>query len=155
MRRKDREIVNMEKIRQIILACDCCRLAMLDGDSVYIVPMNFGYTPEGDGVFYFHCAMEGKKLDLIHKNPQVGFELDTNHELVAGERGCGYTFRFQSVIGKGHVERIADPAEKKMALGLILSHYAQRRDWDFTDAETNSVAVLRMKVLEIACKEHL
>ena len=42
MRRKDREITDGEKIREIIEGCDCLRLGLCDDEGMYIVPLNFG-----------------------------------------------------------------------------------------------------------------
>lgn len=43
MRRKDREITDIEEIRDIIEKCKVCRLAMQDEEGLYLVPLNFGY----------------------------------------------------------------------------------------------------------------
>ena len=76
MRRRDREITDNEKIKEIIKACDCCRLGLNDNGKVYIVPLNFGFTEEnGNYTFYFHGARTGRKLDIIKQNNCVGFEL--------------------------------------------------------------------------------
>lgn len=42
MRRKDREITDFDEIVAIMRKCDVCRIAVNDGDTPYIVPMNFG-----------------------------------------------------------------------------------------------------------------
>jgi len=153
MRRKDREITDPKRINEIIAACDCCRVGLADGESVYVVPLNFGYS--GDvGVFYFHCAKEGKKLALIAANPNAGFELDTNHEVIRGEKGCSFSFRYSSVMGKGKITEVAEPAEKKAALALIVAHYGGPGDGRFTGAEAASVTVLRLDVTEMTAKEH-
>lgn len=82
MRRKDREITDISKIYNIITKCHCCRVGFNDDGEVYIVPLNFGFVPCDDGdTFYFHGANEGRKINLIEKNPCVGFELDTNYKL--------------------------------------------------------------------------
>ena len=82
MRRRDREITDNEKIKEIIKACDCCRLGLNDNGKVYIVPLNFGFTEEnGNYTFYFHGARTGRKLDIIKQNNYVGFELDTNQKI--------------------------------------------------------------------------
>ena len=156
MRRKDREITDLARVDEIIGSCDCFRLGLTDGKSVYIVPLNFAYTRlNGTATFYLHCAREGKKLDLIAANPNVGVELDTNHAVHAGEKGCDYAFRFQSVIGSGVATLLDEPAEKKEALRRIVWHYSGREDWAFTDAEAASVTVVKVTVTEMACKEHL
>ena len=48
MRRHDREVKNLEGIREILDVCKVCRLGMYDGGEVYIVPMNYGYELDGD-----------------------------------------------------------------------------------------------------------
>ena len=116
MRRKDREVSDPREIDGIIGRCDCCRVGFLDGDRAYIVPMNFGYE-RGDGGprFYFHCAVEGKKLRLAARNPAVGFELDTGRRLREGTVGCDCSFCFESVVGAGTVAVVAGRAEKRAA----------------------------------------
>lgn len=42
MRRKDREITDFNEIMKIIDKCDTCRLALIDEEYPYIVPLNFG-----------------------------------------------------------------------------------------------------------------
>lgn len=60
MRRKDREITDPERIRDIVERCACCRIGFYDNGEVYIVPLNFGYEIGEHGyVFYFHGAAEG------------------------------------------------------------------------------------------------
>lgn len=82
MRRKDREVTDDYQIDTIITSCNCCRLGFYDQDSVYIVPLSFGYEKKaGTRIFYFHSAKQGKKIQLMKTNPRVGFELDTGYQL--------------------------------------------------------------------------
>mgnify|MGYP000681818771 CR=1 FL=1 len=68
---EETEIKDFDEIIEVINKCDVCRLAINDGDYPYIVPMNFGLNIEdGKVVLYFHCASEGKKLELLKKNKQ-------------------------------------------------------------------------------------
>ena len=84
MRRKDREVTDPGRIADVISRCACCRIGFCDGGEVYIVPLNFGYEIKDNAcTFYFHGAKEGRKIDLIHKNPKVGFEMDTGHAVYA------------------------------------------------------------------------
>ncbi len=152
MRRKDREITDIAKIEQIINACDCCRLGFCDEGGAYIVPLNFGYA---NGTFYFHGAYEGRKIDLIRKTSSAGFELDTGHKLNTGENACSFAFAFQSVIGRGFVSIVRDIAEKKGGLQLIMAHYSERNDFQFSDEMADSVCVFKLHVETMTCKEHL
>lgn len=155
MRRKDREITDSGQIDEIILNCDCLRLGMADGGEVYIVPLNFGFTHEGEKrSFYFHSAAEGRKIDLLRKNGRVGFELDTGHAVNAGETACGYSFRFQSVTGTGTVSFVVNREEKAAALRQLMLHYAKTANWPFDCRTLDAVTVFRLDVETLACKKH-
>ena len=158
MRRKDREIKDRQAIIDIIESCKCCRVGFYDDDEVYIVPLNFGFEyDEQRIVFYFHGAKEGRKIDLIAKNPCVGFEMDTNHEVYTKSSNgiaCMYTARFQSVIGTGKVSMVCDFDEKLHGLFLIMEHATQKREWKFDEKTLNSVAVFKLEVEKLSCKEH-
>ena len=158
MRRNDREITDRQAIIDIIENCQCCRIGFQDDSEVYIVPLNFGVENDGQRIiFYFHGAKEGRKIDLIAKNPCVGFEMDTNHEVYAkGNNGtaCTYTARFQSVIGTGKVSMVCDANEKKHGLLLIMEHTTQKCKWSFDDKMLNAVAVFKLEVEKLSCKEH-
>lgn len=155
MRRKDREIVEPARIDEVIARCDCCRLGLVDAGRAYVVPMNFGYRREnGQGVFYFHCAREGRKLDVLRQNPEAAFELDTAHLLRTGERGCDCSFAFESVMGEGTVQFVEESTAKREALGVIMRHMTGRADWTFDEAMLRSVTVLRLCAREMTCKRH-
>lgn len=155
MRRKDREVTDPQKIRQMIERCHCCRLGLCDQGKAYIVPLSFGYE-ERDGryFFYFHGAKEGRKLDLMRENPYVGFELDTGYELTKGDSACQYGARFQSAIGEGKVTFLEKPEEKKEALQLLMKHYTGCAEWEMPDKALEAVCVFQMEALEMTCKEH-
>lgn len=155
MRRKDREIVDRNRIAEIISRCHCCRLAFCDNDAPYIVPMNFGYEQAGNQfVFYFHSATEGRKIGLIRQGNPVGFELDTNYMLHEADQPCGYSARFQSIIGTGDVLFLTDNEDKKHALSQIMLHNTGKTEWDFPEKMLNAVAVFKLVVKEFSCKEH-
>lgn len=154
MRRADREVTDLDKIVDIIEHCTCCRIGFNDNGMVYIVPLNFGYEQTDDSfVLYFHSAKEGRKIDLIHSNPNVGFEMDTNYKLYEGELACNYSARYQSVIGNGVVEIVEDKEEKVKGLTLFMEHTAGKKDWQFDEKRLNAVAVLKLRVTEFSCKE--
>ena len=159
MRRKDREVTDPIKIADIISRCTCCRIGFNDGGEVYIVPLNFGYAiKDNTCTFYFHGAKEGRKIDLINKNPEVGFEMDTDFAVYShgeAEAACTYTARFQSIIGNGTVSIVSDTEEKKLGLSLLMEHSAGKREWTFDDKMFNAVAVFKLEVTKMSCKEHL
>ena len=153
MRRKDREITDPEKIREIIADCQCYRLAFCDQGKAYIVPLSFGYTEQdGKFVFYFHSAQEGRKLDLLRRTGYAGFEMDTHYKLNQSETACGWSARFRSVIGGGRVSIVE--AEKREGLQFIMGHLTGKDQWEFDENMLKAVCVFKLEVEELACKEH-
>lgn len=156
MRRKDREITDKNKIREIIDKCYCCRIGFNDNGRVYIVPLNFGYELSEDNyTFYFHGAKEGRKIELIQKAPDVGFELDTDYKLKESDIACGCSARFQSIIGNGLIKIVTDSEEIKKGLCCIMKHNTGKSIWDFDKDIFNKVCVFKIIVRNISCKEHL
>lgn len=123
MRRKDREIADILDIEAVISRCDVCRIAIANDNIPYIVTMNFGYVGSEKPHLYFHCAPEGKKLDMIKKNNYVCFEMDTDHIIFKGEKGCDWGMRFSSIVGYGRIIFVDEETEKHTGLGNIMNHY--------------------------------
>ena len=158
MRRKDREVLDEVKIDKFIRNCDCCRIGFYDKENneVYIVPLNFGYSHvDNKRVFYFHGAKEGRKIELISKTKKVSFEMDSNHELIVGKMACDYSERYQSVMGTGLISFVEDKDEKIAALNEIMFQSTGKKDWDFPEPMLNGVAVFKIEVTSLSCKEHL
>lgn len=155
MRRHDREVTEQAKIDEIIESCDCLRLGLNAEGGAYIVPLSFGYAPGEPARFYFHSAMEGRKVSVIGSGAKVGFELDCAHALGEAELGCKHTYFFRSVIGTGFVRPVEDLEEKRRALALIMAHYRKDRAFSFTDEQARTVAVFCLTVETMTAKEHV
>ena len=155
MRRKDREVKDFSKVIEILQSCDCCRLGFVDGDEAYIVPMNFGYDINGEEItLYFHCAKEGRKIDLLPKQSKVTFEMDTKHEMTGGEKGCDFSYLYQSIMGTGTLEAVSEERERIHGLQRIMYHYTNKEDWEFDESLVKITTVLKYKVKNLSCKEH-
>lgn len=143
---------NAAEIRAIIRACEVVSLALMDGEYPYVIQMNFGYA-EKDGklALYFHCAKEGKKLDLIRKNPSAAFAMSCDHLYVPGETGCAATYRFSSVCGRGKMAFV-EGAEKSAALTALLAQYEKDKVFTFSQEQAASVCVLRLDVEQFTAK---
>ena len=154
MRRTDREVTDPAAIDAIICACPCCRLGMRDGEGVYLVPMNFGFTNvEGRRTFYFHSAPEGHKIDLLRQEQTAAFELDCLLEITEGPIACSYSARYQSVLGQGCVRFLETRADKRMALTEIMRQNTGRDDWTFPDEAVDRVTVFVLDVQTITAKQ--
>jgi hypothetical protein len=139
MRRKDRELTDKAELLAILDEADVCRIAIQAGKAPYIVPLNFGYSWDERLVLYFHSATEGRKLELLRKNSEVGFELDTGHELVTADLACNWGMRYKSIIGTGEIQFIENDKEKALALAVIMRKYRQGSLAGYSSPVTNRV----------------
>lgn len=144
MRRQDREVTDMHGITEILDRCRTASVAMLDGDKPYVVPLSYGYERKGSSlIFYFHCAREGKKADLLKQNNRVCFTIFEEGELLRAEAPCGWGYAYSSVVGTGVVEFLEDSAEKRAALQKIFA-LQTGTTVEFTEAQAASVCVFRI-----------
>ncbi len=152
MKRKDREVSDAGSIRSIIKKADVCRVAMSNDDIPYIVTLNFGYSEDFPKRLWFHCASEGKKLDMIRKNNLVCFEVDTDHRLYTGEKACDFGMKYRSVVGWGKMEIITDEDEKIEGLNHIMAHYSRRTEFSYRKETLGKTIVLRLDIEEMSGK---
>ena len=153
MRRKDRQITEIEAIRAILDKAKVLHLAMIDGARPYVVPLHYGYTLEnGVLTLYLHSAKEGRKLDVLQKNARVAFVLETDVSLVSGgDLPCKYGAAYASVMGEGRATILTDPVEKTDALTMLMKTQTGRNFY-ITEAMTDTVAVLRIDVEAFTAK---
>jgi nitroimidazol reductase NimA-like FMN-containing flavoprotein (pyridoxamine 5'-phosphate oxidase superfamily) len=114
------------EIEAIIAKCDVCSLAMSMPDGrPYVVIMNFGFK---DGVFYFHSAPYGLKINLLREFPEVCIALSTDHQLrwQNEQVACSYGMKYRSVLARGSVEFISAIEDKVVALNCIMAQYTKR-----------------------------
>ena len=123
MRRKDKEITDKKEIEKILKESQICHIAMVDKDKPYIVPMNFGYENK---TLFFHSALEGRKINLIKKNPNLCFEVDHVVQFKKAKIACDWSIEYKSVIGEGRAQLLYDPEEKREGLDIIMAQYSGR-----------------------------
>ncbi|WP_457551227.1 pyridoxamine 5'-phosphate oxidase family protein [Desulfobacula sp.] len=149
MRRNEKEVTNTKDIEKILMDNKVCRLAMVDENKPYMVPMNFGYS---NGCLFFHCAKQGRKIELIKKNPNICFEVDQLVKLNKAKLACDWGAEFKSVIGSGRAQFLEDSKEKKAALNIIMSHYSERV-FEYPDAMLEKIIVIKVAIHEMTGKQ--
>ncbi len=148
MRRADKQISDRDEIDGIMRRSKVCRLALLDGERPYLVPLCFGY----DGsALYFHSAPAGKKIDLLKKNRNVCFEFDADAEAIPADASCGWTMRYRSVIGSGAASFVEDQGAKSAALKIIMRQYTDGPH-EFPEEMLRKIAVIKVVIDEISGK---
>lgn len=152
MRKQDREITDIQLIEEIISRSDVCRIALADNNVPYIVTMNFGYSGGDKKYLWFHCANEGRKLDMIRKNNYICFEMDTGHILTEGMKACDFTMKYSSIIGYGFITLVEDPVEKKNGLTRIMNHYTGKNEFTYKESTLDRTTILRLEINEMKGK---
>jgi nitroimidazol reductase NimA-like FMN-containing flavoprotein (pyridoxamine 5'-phosphate oxidase superfamily) len=89
---------------------------MCQDNEPYLVTLSHGYDREKHCI-YFHCAQEGKKIDILKKNPSVWGQAIVDHGYAEGKCDHLYaTAQFQ-----GNVTFVTDFVEKKYALTVMVN----------------------------------
>ena len=151
MRRKDLEVLDKERLVEVLKRCKVCRLGLAD-EVPYIVPMNFGYAWNGRLTLYFHSAPRGRKIDLLKQSPRVSFEMDCDHQLVAGSTACRYSYRYSCLMGVGEARFLEEPEEKLAALKTIMRQVTGTDDYVYDELAVKSVAVFAVDATEVIGK---
>ena len=153
MRRKDREITNIEDVLRIVDRANILHLGLFDSEYPYVIPLHFGYEySDGSLVFYLHSAKEGHKLDLIRANPSVCVEMECEVELISGgETPCQYGATYASIIGRGSAETVCDEQEKIHGLSLLMKNQTGR-EFIVSAQMASTVEVVKVVVSEFTAK---
>ena len=151
--RREREVTDINEIIGILDRAKIVHVGMIDGDTPYVVPMNYGYTLEnGKLTLYLHSAKQGRKLDILRANPKVFIELDTDIVPFEGTIACNYGICYSSVMGTGVAEIIEDPEGKKEALAILMKTQTQK-DFVFDDRMVSVVTAIKIHLDEFTAKK--
>ena len=149
MRRSDKAITVAADIEQILKAGRVCQLALKAEPAPYLVSLNYGYH---QGELFFHSAGEGRKLDLLREDPRVGFCVALDHGLVAGEKACDWSTRFQSVVGHGRIVFLETLEEKRQGLDRFMAHYSPA-PFGYPEQSLAATRVYKLIISDMSAKQ--
>jgi len=115
---------------------------------VYIIPMSYAY----DGKYVYCHSYEGKKIEMMRKNPKVCFQVDEMKDMA----------NWKSVIAWGSFEELTNKKEKTKALKILLqrplpiissitTHLGET--WPFSSATEDDLNKIPGIVFRISIKE--
>ena len=146
MRREDRQ-VSPDRAREILVAADHGVLSLCADDVPYGVPLNFCVL--GDNL-YVHCALEGRKLDMLAQNSRVSFCVVGEARILREEFSTAY----ESAIVEG-VAEVVDGDEKQAGLvGLIEKYSPEFYDegLEYIRSLTHETKVVAVRIASITGK---
>lgn len=149
MRRKEKEITDKSLIHEILSTALICRIGFSGEEYPYVVPMNYGYK---DNALYFHCALEGNKIDLIKHNNKVCFEIEKSHEIISDDVSCKWSTKYQSLIGFGKIEILRDNKEKIKGLDIIMTQHGKSEN-SYNTKALEQVLVLKLSIKNLTGKQ--
>ncbi|MCI6160727.1 MAG: pyridoxamine 5'-phosphate oxidase family protein [Prevotellaceae bacterium] len=103
----------------------------------YGVPLSLARTDEH--TFYFHCALEGDKLDCIAANPNVALSAVTKCAPTVGPKDGSFTLQYKSAMAVGKAKLVTEKNEKIGALRAICQRFLPHHMDAFNDAIARSL----------------
>ncbi len=113
--------------------------------TAYGVPLSLAST--NDKIWYFHCALEGDKLDAIASHPEVCLSAVTQCAPTIGPKDGSFTLQYRSAIAFGRADLVTDEQEKIEALRAISERFLPHHMDAFDEAIHRSLhrtAVVRI-----------
>ncbi|WP_196594023.1 pyridoxamine 5'-phosphate oxidase family protein [Pectinatus sottacetonis] len=151
MRRKDRQLTTQDT-KIVLQDATYGTLATADNKGTpYSIPMNFSY--DGNSAIYLHCAANGHKMNNISCNQAVCFSAVSEAEIVPEK----FTSRFKSAVVFGTISIMADDAEKKEALALLIKKYSPdfyNKGLEYIEKAYAKTIVLKIKISQMTGKRH-
>lgn len=149
MRRKDRE-TSREFAYSVADKCEYAVLSMTLTDGMpYCIPL----TIVRDGEFiYFHCAMEGQKIDALRQNPNICMACVGDTHRMEDK----FTTAYESAVLFGKAEEVTEDEEKICALRLLCERHTPTNMAAFDEAIQRSLfrtAVWRIRIQTITGKQ--
>ena len=125
-------------------------VSFVDSDGhAYGLPLSL--ASDDDTTWYFHCALEGKKLDAIKAHPDVCLSAVTRCTPTVDTVDGSFTLQYKSAIAFGKAELVTDDAEKIHGLRLICQRFLPGHMDAFNQSVARSLgrtAVVRITLSE-------
>ena len=111
------------------------------GDNGYPYGVPLTYIYEGENI-YFHCAVEGHKLENIAFNSKVSFCVVCDTEILPEQ----FSTRYQSVIVFGEINELSENDKEKVLLKVV-----EKFSPEFTEKGVNYIKAAkgRARVFEL------
>jgi nitroimidazol reductase NimA-like FMN-containing flavoprotein (pyridoxamine 5'-phosphate oxidase superfamily) len=118
------------------------RIGCYGDDDVYVVPVSYAY----DGKYIYVRSFEGKKTEIMRKNPKICFQVDNMKNMA----------NWQSVIAFGEFEELVDQYERNLALKVLVNRKLPTTSsetthlgsiWPFQSEDLNTIEGVVFRVL--------
>ena len=143
MRRTERQMLDPEFMHTVLRDAQEIYIALNAKGAPYVLPVNHVFY---EGCIYFHCATEGRKLDLLRADSRVGFSTAVD---IAVD---GTTTRFRCVCGTGVAEIVTDNAEKNSVLKAIAARFKAPCRFPVSAEKFAATGIVRIRIEDMTGK---
>ena len=148
--RKESRAMDSQWALEVMHKAPYITVSFIDKDGKpYGLPLSL--ASDDDVNWYFHGALEGKKLEAIKTHPEVCLSAVTRCAPTVGPKDGSFTLQFKSAIAFGKAEIVADEAEKIHGLRLISERFLPQHMDAFDESIARSLsrtAVVRITLTE-------
>ena len=150
MRRKDRAITQDEAMKVLSKAeyGVLSLVSVIESDiEPYGVPLNFCLM---DGALFFHCFIEGKKVDCLSRNNKVSFTIVGRTNILSREFATDY----ESVMVFGQASEVDDEEKRKPLEGLVQKYSSDyyEEGMNYINEHFDRVRVFKIEIERITGK---
>ncbi|MDR0977207.1 MAG: pyridoxamine 5'-phosphate oxidase family protein [Prevotellaceae bacterium] len=147
MRKKSREM-SSEWALEVMRKAPYITVSFVRADgTAYGLPLSLASTD--DNTWYFHCALEGEKLDAIAAHPEVCLSAVTRSTPTVGPKDGSFTLQFKSAVAFGRAEVVTSDEEKILGLRAISQRFLPKHMDAFDESIARSLshtAVVRIRL---------
>jgi nitroimidazol reductase NimA-like FMN-containing flavoprotein (pyridoxamine 5'-phosphate oxidase superfamily) len=143
-------VVNNEECEKIIAGSYLGVLVMCVDNTPYAIPMNHAYE---DGFLYFHCAIHGRKLEYIGKNPLVSY-------VIQAYRGPAEEFskrchaKWESVLINGVARILLNDREFDESFKTFVRYHG-KKNFEPSDSNRQGTRMIKVEVTDMSARrEH-
>lgn len=140
IRRKEKAITDSNEMKSILEQAQYISVAMCLDNEPYLVTLSHGYERESNCI-YFHCAREGKKIEILNQNSLVWGQAVIDKGYVQG--ACDHLYATTQF--KGRVTFLEDAEEKEHALRVMIHMLEENPDEVIAD-QINEKSIKRVHI---------
>lgn len=154
LRRADRAISDPDVIAGMLATARFVTIALTDGEEPYVVTLSCGYDAHRSRLC-FHVAPEGRKLDIIARNPRAC--ATAIEDLGYRDGKCEHPFR--SLVIDGRMRLIDDPEDAAQAMRTLITQLEGEIDATWTrngldhDAPWRRMRILVLDIESVTAKQ--
>ena len=145
LRRSDKELNDPKEIEQVLASVRIMTVACCLENEPYLFTVDFAWDPQTRQL-WFHCAAEGRKMDILKANPRVCVTVVEDRGYIQGE--CDHAYR--SLILEGKASVVTDLSEKRRGLELLVRKHEPQPETVLARFAGDEEAVRKVAIVRIA-----